>query len=68
MLLWIRGGLGKTEEGECHARSWVLVHRAPRCSGPPGIRAAAIITQELRRTEGSWRITRRTVAPAAVPR
>ena len=31
---------------------------------PPAIRAAAI-TQELRRTRGSWRITRRTVAPAA---
>ena len=32
---------------------------------PPAIRATAAITQELRRTEGSWRITRRTVAPAA---
>jgi uncharacterized protein (TIGR02246 family) len=31
---------------------------------PPAIRTAAAITQELRRTEGSWRITRRTVAPA----
>jgi uncharacterized protein (TIGR02246 family) len=37
-------------------------------AAPPAIRAAAAITQELRRTEGSWRITRRTVAPAAVPR
>jgi uncharacterized protein (TIGR02246 family) len=31
---------------------------------PPTIRTAAIITQELRRTDGAWRITRRTVAPA----
>jgi hypothetical protein len=30
---------------------------------PPAIRAAAVITQELRRSEGSWRIARRTVAP-----
>jgi uncharacterized protein (TIGR02246 family) len=37
-------------------------------AAPPAIRAAAAITQELRRTEGSWRITRRTVASAAVPR
>jgi uncharacterized protein (TIGR02246 family) len=28
------------------------------------IRAAAAITQELRRAEGTWRIARRTVAPA----
>jgi uncharacterized protein (TIGR02246 family) len=35
---------------------------------PPAIRAAALITQELRRAEGSWRITRRTVAPTAEPR
>ncbi len=33
-------------------------------SAPPALRAAAMITQELRRGEGSWRITRRTVAPA----
>jgi uncharacterized protein (TIGR02246 family) len=33
-------------------------------AAPPTIRAAAAITQELRRAEGSWRITRRTVAPA----
>jgi uncharacterized protein (TIGR02246 family) len=31
---------------------------------PPAIRTAAQITQELRRADGSWRITRRTVAPA----
>jgi uncharacterized protein (TIGR02246 family) len=35
---------------------------------PPAIRAATAITQELRRTDGSWRITRRTVASAAAPR
>jgi hypothetical protein len=34
---------------------------------PPAIRTTAAITQELRRIDGSWRITRRTVAPA-VPR
>lgn len=33
-------------------------------AAPPVIRTAAAITQELRRTDGSWRITRRTVAPA----
>jgi len=37
-------------------------------AAPPAIRTAAAITQELRRTDGSWRITRRTVAPAGVPR
>ena len=37
-------------------------------AAPPALRAAAAITQELRRTEGFWRITRRTVAPAVVPR
>jgi uncharacterized protein (TIGR02246 family) len=31
---------------------------------PPTLRAAAAITQELRRANGAWRITRRTVAPA----
>jgi uncharacterized protein (TIGR02246 family) len=30
---------------------------------PPAIRTAARITQELSRESGSWRITRRTVAP-----
>jgi uncharacterized protein (TIGR02246 family) len=33
-------------------------------AGPPAIRTAALITQELRRTDGSWRIARRTVALA----
>jgi ketosteroid isomerase-like protein len=32
-------------------------------AAPPAIRTAAAITQELRRADGSWRITRRTVAP-----
>jgi ketosteroid isomerase-like protein len=30
---------------------------------PPAIRVTAMITQELRRSDGSWRISRRTVAP-----
>jgi uncharacterized protein (TIGR02246 family) len=34
---------------------------------PPVIRAAALITQELRRDDSSWRIARRTVAPVAGP-
>jgi len=34
-------------------------------AAPPAIRAAVVITQELRRAKGSWRINRRTVAPAA---
>jgi uncharacterized protein (TIGR02246 family) len=33
-------------------------------AAPPAIRTAAAITQELRRVEGSWLITLRTVAPA----
>jgi uncharacterized protein (TIGR02246 family) len=33
-------------------------------AAPPALRAAAAITQELRRADGTWRITRRTVAPA----
>jgi hypothetical protein len=32
-------------------------------SPPPAIRVATVITQELRRAGGSWRITRRIVAP-----
>lgn len=32
---------------------------------PITIRTAAAITQTVRRTGGTWRITRRTVAPAA---
>jgi ketosteroid isomerase-like protein len=37
-------------------------------AAPPAVRTAAAITQELRRVAGSWRITRRTVAPAAESR
>jgi len=33
-------------------------------AAPPGIRGTALITQELRRSGGSWRISRRTVASA----
>jgi uncharacterized protein (TIGR02246 family) len=36
-------------------------------AAPPALRTAAAITQELRRADGGWRITRRTVAPV-VPR
>jgi uncharacterized protein (TIGR02246 family) len=36
-------------------------------AAPPAIRAAAAITQELRRAEGSWLITRRTVASPPGP-
>jgi len=49
-------------DGEAVARS-VLVIIDP--AAPPAIRAAALITQELRRDGGSWRIARRTVARAA---
>jgi uncharacterized protein (TIGR02246 family) len=34
-------------------------------AAPPALRAAAAITQQLRRTKGAWRITRRTAAPAS---
>ena len=34
-------------------------------AAPPVLRAAAAITQEIRRAGGTWRITRRTVAPAS---
>ncbi len=34
-------------------------------AAPPALRTVAAISQELRRTEGSWHISRRTVAPAA---
>jgi ketosteroid isomerase-like protein len=37
-------------------------------AAPFAIRAAAAITQELRRADGSWRIARRTVAPTAEAR
>ena len=33
-------------------------------AAPPALRTAAAITQELRRADGTWRIARRTVAPA----
>ena len=35
-------------------------------AAPPVLRATAAITQELRRADGSWRITRRSVAPATL--
>jgi len=49
-------------DGQAVARSVLLVIDAGK---PPAIRSAAVITQELRRAEGSWRISRRTVAPAS---
>jgi uncharacterized protein (TIGR02246 family) len=49
-------------DGEAVARAVLLIIDPAE---PPGIRAAAMITQELRRAEGSWRIARRTVGPAA---
>jgi ketosteroid isomerase-like protein len=42
------------------ARSVLLIIDA---APPPVLRQAALITQELRRADGSWLITRRTVAP-----
>jgi acetamidase/formamidase len=48
--------------GEAVARSVLLIIDP---AAPPAIRAAALITQELRRDGGSWRIARRTVARAA---
>jgi uncharacterized protein (TIGR02246 family) len=49
-------------DGQAVARSVLLIIDPAQ---PPAIRSAAMITQELRRTAGSWRIVRRTVAPAA---
>ena len=49
-------------DGQAIARSVLLIIGLAE---PPAIQAAVVITQELRHTGGSWRITRRTVAPAA---
>jgi ketosteroid isomerase-like protein len=49
-------------DDEAVARSVLLIIGLAE---PPAIRTAVVITQELRRAGGSWRITRRTVAPAA---
>jgi uncharacterized protein (TIGR02246 family) len=43
------------------ARSVLLIIEP---GAPPAIRATAAITQELRRRDGSWRISRRTVGPS----
>ena len=48
-------------DGHAVARSVLLIIDPGE---PPAIRAAALITQELRHADGAWRITRRTVAPA----
>jgi SnoaL-like protein len=47
--------------GQAVARSVLLIIDP---AAPPAIRAAAVITQELRRSGAVWRIARRTVAPA----
>jgi ketosteroid isomerase-like protein len=46
--------------GQAVARSVLLIIDP---AAPPAIRAAAVITQELRRSGAVWRIARRTVAP-----
>jgi ketosteroid isomerase-like protein len=48
------------DDGQAIARSVLLIIDPAM---PPTIRAAALITQELRRDGDSWRISRRTVAP-----
>ncbi len=49
------------DDGHAIARSVLLIVDPVT---PPAIRATAVITQELRRSGGSWRISRRTVASA----
>ena len=51
-----------SRDGQAIARSVLLIIDA---APPSAIRTAAVITQELRRAEDSWRIARRTVAPAS---
>jgi hypothetical protein len=48
-------------DGQAVARAVLLIIDP---AAPPAIRAAAVITQELRRSGAVWRIARRTVAPA----
>jgi uncharacterized protein (TIGR02246 family) len=48
-------------DGQAVVRSVLLIVDP---ADPPAIRTAALITQELRQSDGSWRIIRRTVAPA----
>ena len=48
-------------DGQAVTRSVLLIIDP---AAPPAIRAAAVITQELRRSGEVWRISRRTVAPA----
>jgi uncharacterized protein (TIGR02246 family) len=52
-------------DGQAFARSVLLIIDGAE---PPVIRTAAAITQELRRSGGSWLIARRTVASATGPR
>jgi ketosteroid isomerase-like protein len=53
------------EEGQAVVRSVLLIIDPV---GPPAIRTAALITQDLRRGTDSWRITRRAVASAGAQR
>jgi uncharacterized protein (TIGR02246 family) len=50
-----------TDDDHAVVRSVMLILDAEET---PGIRSAVLIRQELRRTDGSWLISRRTVAPA----
>jgi len=52
-------------EDQAVARSVLLIVDPAQ---PPALRAAAAITQELRRVDGSWLIARRTVASASAER
>ena len=52
-------------EDQAVARSVLLIVDPAQ---PPALRAAAAITQELRRVDGSWLIARRTVASASAGR
>jgi uncharacterized protein (TIGR02246 family) len=49
------------DDDQAVARSLLLIVDP---ATPPAIRVTAMITQELRRRAGSWRISLRTVAPA----
>ena len=46
-------------EGQAVARSVLLIIDP---AAPPAIRIAAVIRQELRRSNGTWRISRRTIS------
>ncbi len=56
-----------SSDDQAVTRSVLLIIDLADPAAPPGIRAAARITQELRHEDSSWRISRRTVAPASSP-